>query len=126
MNAFETESRNLNGGKFNMSKQLTFTYKDKSYTLEYTRKSVERMERNGFVASDMRDKPMTTLPALFAGAFFAHHPFVKKELIDEIFSKMTNKEELLSKLGELYNEPLNTLLDEPKEDEGNVDWTASW
>ena len=108
-----------------MSKQLTFTYKDKSYTLEYTRKSVERMERNGFVASDMRDKPMTTLPALFAGAFFAHHPFVKKELIDEIFSKMTNKEELLSKLGELYNEPLNTLLDEPKEDEGNVDWEAS-
>jgi hypothetical protein len=109
-----------------MSKQLKFTYQDKEYCLEYTRKSVTTMEKNGFTASDIQDKPMTTLPALFAGAFLANHRFVKQDVIDEIFSKMTNKSELIGKLAEMYNEPIITLIDEPNEDEGNVDWTASW
>lgn len=109
-----------------MAKQLRFTYQDKDYCLEYTRKSVETMERNGFVASDIQDKPMTTLPALFAGAFLANHRFVKQDVIDAIFAKMTNKGELIGKLAEMYNEPIMTLIDEPVEAEGNLDWTASW
>lgn len=109
-----------------MNKQLCFTYKDKEYCLEYTRKSVEAMEKKGFVASDINDKPMTILPALFAGAFLANHRFEKQETIDEIFSKMTNKSELISKLAEMYNEPIMALVDEPEESEGNVSWTASW
>ena len=109
-----------------MAKQLKFTYQDKQYCLEYTRKSVETMERNGFVASDIQNKPMTTLPALFAGAFIANHRFVKQDVIDAIFAKMTNKGELIGKLAEMYNEPIMTLVDEPDEAEGNLDWTASW
>ena len=109
-----------------MSKQITFPYKGKEYTLEYTRRSVERMEREGFLASEMRDKPMTTLPALFSGAFYAHHPFIKKSEIDEIFAKLPNKNELIGKLAEMYNEPISALIDDPEENEGNVDWTASW
>ena len=109
-----------------MNKQLKFTYQDKDYCLEFTRKSVETMERQGFVASDITDKPMTVLPALFAGAFLANHKFIKKEVVDEIFSKMTNKTELIGKLSEMYNEPILALVDEPEETEGNVDWTASW
>ena len=109
-----------------MSKQLSFNYKGVQYCLEYTRKSVETMEKNGFVASDIQTKPMTTLPALFAGAFLAHHRFAKQNVIDEIFSKMTNKGELISKLAEMYNEPLAALIDEPDGDEGNLDWTPSW
>ncbi len=109
-----------------MSKQLKFTYQGKEYCLEYTRKSVAQMEKSGFVASNIEEKPMTTLPALFAGAFLANHRFVKQEIIDEIFAKMTNKGDLIAKLAEMYNEPLMTLIDDPEEDEGNVDWTASW
>lgn len=109
-----------------MNKQLKFTYQDKDYCLEFTRKSVEMMERNGFIASDINDKPMTVLPALFKGAFLANHRFVKESVIDEIYSKMTNKGELISKLSEMYNEPILTLVDEPEESEGNVNWTASW
>lgn len=109
-----------------MSKQLRFTYQDKDYCLEFTRRSVETMEKNGFVASDISDKPMTVLPALFAGAFLANHQFVKKSIVDDIFSKMTNKSELIGKLSEMYNEPIMALVDEPEESEGNVDWTASW
>lgn len=109
-----------------MSKQLRFTYQDKQYTLEYTRKSVEMMEKQGFVATEIKDKPMTTLPALFAGAFLANHRFVKQDVIDEIFSKMINKTDLIGKLAEMYNEPIMTLIDDPEEAEGNLDWTASW
>lgn len=109
-----------------MAKQLRFTYHNTEYVLEYTRRSVEIMERKGFVASDIETKPVTILPALFAGAFLANHRFVKPEVIDEIYSKLTNKQELIGKLAEMYNEPIKALVDEPTESEGNLDWTASW
>ncbi|MCQ4894913.1 DUF5055 domain-containing protein [Anaerotruncus sp. DFI.9.16] len=109
-----------------MAKQLNFTFEDKEYTLEFTRRTVSEMEKKGFVASEITDKPMTTLPALFAGAFLAHHRFVKQETIDKIFSKLTKKEDLIGKLAEMYNEPIMALVEEPDEDEGNVNWTATW
>ena len=109
-----------------MSKQLHFTYEGRDYTLEYTRKTVEMMESRGFVAEDVKTKPMTTLPALFAGAFLANHRFVKPEVIDSIYAKMPNKGELIGKLAEMYNEPIMPLMEEPEESEGNLTWTTSW
>lgn len=109
-----------------MAKQLTFTYEGKDYTLEFTRRTVAEMEKKGFIASDITDKPMTTLPALFAGAFLAHHRFVKEDIINDIYSKLTNKEDLIGKLAEMYNEPILALVEEPEKAEGNLDWTATW
>lgn len=109
-----------------MAKQLTFTYEGKDYTLEFTRRTVAEMEKKGFIASDITDKPMTTLPALFAGAFLAHHRFVKEDIINDIYSKLTKKEDLIGKLAEMYNEPILTLVEEPEKAEGNLDWTATW
>lgn len=109
-----------------MAKQLIFTYEGKEYTLEYTRRTVAEMEKKGFIASDITDKPMTTLPALFAGAFLAHHRFVKEDVINTIYNKLTKKEDLIGALAEMYNEPIMTLVEEPEEDEGNVNWTATW
>ena len=109
-----------------MAKQLIFTFEDKEYTLEYTRRTVAEMEKKGFIASDITDKPMTTLPALFAGAFLAHHRFVKEDVINNIYTKLTKKEDLIGKLAEMYNEPIMALVEEPEEDTGNVNWTATW
>lgn len=109
-----------------MAKQLIFTYDGKDYTLEFTRRTVAEMEKKGFIASDITEKPMTTLPALFAGAFLAHHRFVKEDVINDIYSKLTKKEDLIGKLAEMYNEPILTLVEEPDEAEGNLDWTATW
>lgn len=109
-----------------MAKQLTFTYDGKGYTLEFTRRTVAEMEKKGFIASDITDKPMTTLPALFAGAFLAHHRFVKEDIINDIYSKLTKKEDLIGKLAEMYNEPILALVEEPEKAEGNLDWTATW
>lgn len=108
----------------NQVKQIEFSYKGKDYCLEFTRKSVEKMERNGFRAEDITEKPMNTLPALFAGAFIAHHPFIKRELTDEIFWNMKNRGELISNLSDMFNATLKTLIDNQEEDEGNLDWTA--
>lgn len=109
-----------------MAKQLKFTYEDKEYTLEFTRRTVTEMEKKGFVASEVETKPMSTLPAMFEGAFLAHHRFVKKNVIDDIFAKLTNKEELIGKLAEMYNDPIMALIEEPEDNEGNVGWTASF
>jgi hypothetical protein len=109
-----------------MAKQIKFEFEGNEYTLEFTRKSIENMEKNGFIASEITEKPMTVLPSLFAGAFLAHHRFVKRDTIDRIYDKMTNKQELIGKLSEMYNEPILALVDEPAEDEGNVSWEASW
>lgn len=109
-----------------MAKQLKINYKDNEYTLEYNRRSVEQLERQGFVASEITSKPMTVLPTLFMGAFLKNHRKVKREIIDDIFSNLTNKQDLVAKLAEMYNEPIEALFDEPEEDEGNATWEASW
>ena len=109
-----------------MAKQLNFTYEGKDYTLEFTRRTVAEMEKKGFVASDITEKPMTTLPSLFAGAFLAHHRFVKEDIINDIYSKLTKKEDLIGKLAEMYNEPILALVEEPEKAEGNLNWTATW
>ena len=109
-----------------MAKQLKFTFEGKEYVLEFTRRTVTEMEKRGFIAAEVEQKPMSTLPALFEGAFLAHHRFVKKDVIDNIFAHMTNKEDLIGKLAEMYNEPIMALVEEPEESEGNVSWTASW
>ena len=109
-----------------MAKQLIFTFDDKEYTLEFTRRTVTEMEKKGFIASEITDKPMSTLPALFAGAFLAHHRYVKQDVIDNIYSKLTKKDDLIGKLAEMYNEPIMALVAEPEEDKGNVNWTATW
>lgn len=110
-----------------MAKTLSFEYEGKSYTLEFTRRTVAEMEKKGFVASDVETRPMTILPQLFRGAFLAHHRSEKEETMNAIYKHMTNKEELIGKLAEMYNEPIMSLLEEPEEgDKGNVTWETSW
>ena len=109
-----------------MSKQIVFTYDGKDYTLEYTRRTIKQMEDEGFVARNIDDKPMTLLPALFAGAFKAHHRFVKQYMIDEIYANMPSKDKLIEKLAEMYNEPIISLMEEPEDSAKNVDWVTSW
>ena len=109
-----------------MRKQLVINHDGRDFTLEFTRDSVRRMEKSGFKVSDLTDYPMTYLPDLFAGAFIANHRFVKREDIDEIYRTLPNKEELVGKLAEMYNDPIAELFSEPSADEGNATWTANW
>ena len=109
-----------------MAKTMKFTYEGTDYVLEFTRRSGREMEREGFIVDDVSAKPMTMLPAFFAGAFKANHRYVKRSLIDEIYSHMTDKQRLVESLIDMYEETLSTLMDEPPEgDAKNVEWTMN-
>lgn len=108
-----------------MAKTINFSYEGTDYTLEFTRKSVRAMEQAGFDLSAIASKPMTVLPELFAGAFQAHHKYMKEEKINEIYALLPNKKDLVEKLAEMYNEPIEALVEEPDESK-NVKWGASW
>lgn len=107
-----------------MSKTITFEWDGMDYTLEYTRSSIKQMEANGFNIQTVGDKPMTMLPMLFEGAFIARHKFTKPKVIHEIYDAMNDKQGLIGKLVEMYNECLESLLDDPKQ--GNLTWAAEW
>lgn len=108
-------------------KQINLSYKDKTYTLEFTRRTVAQMEKAGFVLSDIDDKPVITIPTLFAGAFASKQKYIKPEVVEEIYKNLKGKDTLISKLVEMYQETALSLLDEPEEDnEGNATWEPNW
>ena len=101
---------------------IRFVYKGNNYCLEFTKRTVKRMESEGFSSENARNgNLMTFFTTLWNGAFYAHHPYVTPELKEEILSNMGNKEQLFPALADLYSLPLKGLLAEP--DEGN---TISW
>lgn len=108
-----------------MAKELRFSFDGKDYTLAFTRNTVKMMEANGFNAEELKSKPNLNIERLFAGAFLANHKHIQQNVIDKIFQKLPDKEKLLAKLIEMYNEPVEALFAEP--DEGNaVSWTATF
>ena len=110
-----------------MAKQIQFIFDGKEYTLEYTRKSVKQVEAEGFDINNVTKAPMTYIPILFAGAFKAHHKWVKPDVVDEIYDNMPDKDKLLERLVEMYNDTLVTLMDDPKEDSAKkVKWMTNW
>ena len=73
------------------------------------------MERGGFSLSEAGNQPMTSLTALFMGAFIAHHPRLSQNAIEEIWENISDKDGLFEALINLYNEPLEALMKEPEE-----------
>ena len=98
-----------------MSKTIQFTYNDVDYTLEYTRKTLEKMDK----------KPVTILPKLFEYAFYAHHKRIKKAEVDNIFHLFTNKNDMYNKLSEMATDTLNTLFEEDNS-KNAISWKASF
>lgn len=106
-----------------MVKPIVLTYDHVKYTLEFNRKAVAKMAREGFSLADMGDKAILMIPQLFAGAFIMHHPYLKREKIEEIYDHTPNRMALIEALAELYAVPLEAMMDEvDAADEGNATW----
>lgn len=107
-----------------MNKKIEFEDNGKKYVLEYNRESIELMEKQGFSAKEMADKPMTMLPLAFEGLFYKNHRYEKKSYIDECFDRFKNKEELIQTIGEMIGETYNSLLSDDTDvgDKGNIKW----
>lgn len=108
------------------AKQLFLTNEGKRYTLEYNRNSIRQMERQGFKINDSEGMPVSTVTALFNGAFLMHHRNIDPKTLDALYDTIRNKEDFLAKLSEMYSEPMLALVGEPEGDEGNTTWEASW
>lgn len=106
-----------------MNTKINLTWKGETYTLEYNRMSVKMLEQSGFVLDEFLKKPMTNIELVFAGAFIKNHKKVQQQVIDEIFSKLANKDGLIVQLQKMIQETYESLLEEPDEnEEGNASW----
>lgn len=104
--------------------KITFDYKDNSYTLEFDRDSVRKTEQMGLRINEIGNMPATMFPILFEGAFIKHHRRVPKKTIDEIFNSMSDAQDLLGEMVNMYMDALNSMLDDDDESK-NVKWTLS-
>lgn len=107
-----------------MGKSINFKFEGKEFVLEFNRKSVELLEKRGFVAEELTKQPLTYLPMLFNGAFQMHHKGVTMDTTNKILSQLKDTTSLVSKLAEMYAEPIMALIDDT--DEKNLEWEANW
>lgn len=105
-----------------MNTKITITYKGEQYTLEYDRSIVRMLEKAGLNIDEFMEKPMTNIELAFSGAFIKNHKKVSQNVIDDIFASCKNKADLVVKLREMIRETYDSLLEDGKDDEGNVSW----
>ena len=105
-------------------KNIVLNYAGKEYTLEFTRKTVEIMARQGFKVTDVVEQPVLGVPTLFQGAFLSKHPNLRKGIVDDIYEHVPHRSELINALAEMYNIPTLALLEDIEENEGNATWTV--
>lgn len=106
-----------------MNTKINLTYKNVPYVLEYDRMSVKTLEANGFSVEEFVKKPMSNIDMAFAGAFIKHHRKTKQSIIEEIYKKCENKNQLIETLIVMIQETYDALFDEPEAgDEGNASW----
>ena len=96
--------------------ELTDNERKKTYTLEFSRETVRRAERNGFSLEDCAKFP-SLLYDLFYYSFLMHHENeIKRKITDELLDGLGGvggaPTGLLERLGELYSQAYVTLGDE--------------
>lgn len=85
-----------------------------TYRLEYDRDSVVYAEKLGFNVTEAASAYATDMVTLFRAAFHKNHRNVPVATIDDLWDHMPNKGEVFMKLFEMFMEPYNALLAEPK------------
>lgn len=106
-----------------MEKTINFTVDGKTYTLAFTRETVIATENMGFVLGDILSKPISSLTYLWRGAFLEHHDSLTIAEVDKLLEKI-DKKNLLDALIDLYNAPINSLLDEGNS-KNAIKWTVT-
>lgn len=105
-----------------MAEKISFEFNGTPITLEFSRNTIRTMEQAGFDIDELGSKPTVRIPQLFQGAFLLHHRRMDQNTINTIWNRMKRKTELVEKLQSMYYETVSTLMDEPEDDEKNIDW----
>lgn len=107
-----------------MSKCVKIEYDGKTYSLTYTKRTIQEMEQNGFDPGKVQSMPATMIPLMFNGAFLANHRFTKEPVKNEIYRNLADKDGLFKVLGDIYDAALTALVEEPEDEEKKVAWTV--
>lgn len=108
-----------------MSKQITFEYENKVYTLEYTLRTAGQANEDGFVLDQLAEKPALMIPKLVYWAFVNKHRGITRKQTDEIYKSINRKPDFVTALAEMYAEAVNALVDADDAEEGNANWTLA-
>ena len=105
---------------------IVFKFDNKEYTLEYTLKTASIAERQGLSITEVESKPGTMIPILVNGAFQRHHKGMTRKQTDEIYERITQKNDFIKALVDMYLDAVGALVDDDdEEDEGNANWTLA-
>ena len=107
-----------------MSKQISFEFEKKQYTLEYTLRTAGQANEDGFILDQLGDKPALMIPKLVYWAFVRHHRGITRKQTEAIYEWIRDKNAFITALAEMYAEAVNALVDDGDE-EGNANWTLS-
>ena len=107
-----------------MSKQISFEFEKKQYTLEYTLRTAGQANEDGFILDQLGDKPALMIPKLVYWAFVRHHRGITRKQTETIYEWIRDKSAFIAALAEMYAEAVNALVDDGDE-EGNANWTMS-
>lgn len=107
-----------------MATTIEFSYKGEDYVLEYSRRAIVRMEKEGFSFTRAEDSPFTLMSALFRYAFYKNHrrTFDNVELVEEMQGLFTDKEDLYATLSDMVNETVSMLSENPSDTKNAIKW----
>jgi len=108
-----------------MSKQISFEYEKKPYTLEYTLRTAGQANDDGFILDQLGEKPALMIPKLVYWAFVRHHKGITRKQTDEIYAWIRDKNGFISALAEMYADAVNALIDTDEDEQGNANWTLN-
>lgn len=107
-----------------MSKQITFEYENKPYTLEYTLRTAGQANDDGFILEQLGDKPALMIPKLVYWAFVRRQRNITRKQTEEIYEWIRDKNGFITALAEMYADAVNALIDDEEDDKGNANWTV--
>ena len=109
-----------------MAKQIILhDEKGNEYILEFSRNTVERMQRSGFVLDT--DRLYMCGKDLITGAFQMHHRGMSWDKISEVWMRQNKRDALLAELAKMFNAPMLDLIgvdEQNSEQEENPTWTV--
>lgn len=108
-----------------MSKQISFEYEKKPYTLEYTLRTAGQANDDGFILDQLGEKPALMIPKLVYWAFIRHHKGINRKQTEDIYAWIRDKNGFISALAEMYADAVNALIDTDDDEQGNANWTLT-
>jgi len=81
--------------------KIEFEIDKKTYTLEYARDSIRRLEEMGYNFQELEKKPFTLMSVLFFGALLKNHPAMDIQTSDKLYNEVAD-EDLLKELDAMF------------------------